>query len=544
MSLTAFVIAFVPQSLPPVQVPPENPMTTEKALLGMALFWDEQLSSTNTVACGTCHIPSAGGSDPRTDAFPLDSTHPGPDGLFGTADDKLGSRGVPWHFADGRYQYDPVFGLDVRVTDRHAPSMINAAHHNSLFWDGRASSMFRNPLDNSIVSSFGAALESQALGPILSAVEMGHEGRRWPEVTSKLARIEPLALAENLPARLAAFVQGRKYPELFARGFAGQAQPSEITPVRIAQAIATYERTLISDQTPFDRWLNGDLSAFSAEEKRGESIFSGVAQCGFCHFGGFTFDSSFHNVGVRPPGEDLGRYNETGQLFDRGTFKTPGLRNLALRQHYFHNGQATSIAEVVDHYDVGGVFLDNISPQVTPLGLTSNERSDLIAFLTTGLLDQRVANELPPFDRPTLYAESSTRRPTPFGSGTPGAFGEEPRMVAIEPAFLGNSRFALGLTHPMPGLVAFLGTDMQQSPTPGYLVMGATVNLGLSASFALTAPLTLLPDGNGGGWTSLVAAIPDNPTLSGVSVFGQWFVLDPQAAGGVAASQGLEVPIF
>ena len=106
-----------PGPLQPPPAPAGNPLTPEKILLGKSLFWDEQLSSTRTVACGTCHIPAAGASDPRTAVSPL-ALHPGADGQFETADDVLGSPGVPQSLADGTYVDHPDFGILPQATGR------------------------------------------------------------------------------------------------------------------------------------------------------------------------------------------------------------------------------------------------------------------------------------------------------------------------------------------------------------------------------------------------------------------------------------------
>src|SRR5204863_5983730 len=99
------------ETLEPPPEPAGNPVTAAKAYLGKTLFWDEQMSSTRTVACGTCHRPAKGGSDPRTAIGDPRSTNPGPDGQFGTLDDIFGSPGVPLNYADGNYGFDPVFGM-------------------------------------------------------------------------------------------------------------------------------------------------------------------------------------------------------------------------------------------------------------------------------------------------------------------------------------------------------------------------------------------------------------------------------------------------
>jgi hypothetical protein len=136
---------FSPLSPPPV--PTGNSVTAAKASLGKALFWDEQLSSTLTVSCGTCHRPSEGGSDPRTAANNARSRNPGFDNVFNTPDDVFGSPGVPQNNLDGTYSPSISFGFDEQVTPRKTPSYLNAGlASRGLFWDGRASNTFRDPL--------------------------------------------------------------------------------------------------------------------------------------------------------------------------------------------------------------------------------------------------------------------------------------------------------------------------------------------------------------------------------------------------------------
>lgn len=165
-------------ALEPPLAPPGNELTAAKSYLGKALFWDEQLSSTKTVACGTCHRPGSGGSDPRTVVGSNRSRNPGFDNMFGTADDVFGSPGVPKNSADGNYSPDPMFGFREQVTGRKSPSYLNAGYsYNGLFWDGRALSAFRDQISNALLLPTGASLESQSAGPPLSSAEMAHGGR-------------------------------------------------------------------------------------------------------------------------------------------------------------------------------------------------------------------------------------------------------------------------------------------------------------------------------------------------------------------------------
>ena len=216
----------------------------DKVNLGKVLFWDEQLSSTRTVACGTCHGPEAGGADLRA-GF---AVNPGPDGTFGTPDDINGSPGVPLSLADGTYIKASHFGLDTQVTGRTAPSAINAAFNQEQFWDGRVNSTFKDPLTGAVLLPTGGSLEGQASGPPTGDSEMAHQGRTWTDCANRIAAVEPLAMATNIPAALDAWIGTKSYQDLFTLVYG---DPS-VTPARIIMAIATYERTLISDQTPFD----------------------------------------------------------------------------------------------------------------------------------------------------------------------------------------------------------------------------------------------------------------------------------------------------
>ena len=243
---------FLPQD--PPTPPAGNPVTAAKASLGKTLFWDEQLSATNTVSCGTCHRPAEGGSDPRTLIGDLRSLNPGSDGIQKTPDDIFGSPGVPRNNLNGTYTAAPFFGLRSQVTGRKAPSYLNAGYgFAGLFWDGRASDTFRDPITNAILLDSNASLESQVLGPPTSDVEMGHVGQNWPQIAQRIAAAKPLIVAGNIPASLTSWIDGRNYPELFEEAFG----TPEVTPARIAMAIATHERQLITDRTPFDRWNAG-----------------------------------------------------------------------------------------------------------------------------------------------------------------------------------------------------------------------------------------------------------------------------------------------
>ena len=518
------------QPLNPPPAPPGNPITAAKAYLGKTLFWDEQLSSTRTVACGTCHFAANGGSDSRAIIGSARSTNPGADGLFGTADDVFASPGVISNNNDGTYNLSAVYGFREQVTGRKSRSYIDAGYSNSLFWDGRATQVFSDPIGGGIVLANGAALESQVLGPPVSSAEMAHAGRTWNDVAVRVTNSKPLALTPFIPNGLRDWIGGRSYPELFEEAFG----TPEVTPVRIALAIATFERTLYSDRTPFDQSV-AQIAPLTAAETRGQGVFN-QSRCNVCHAGTLFSDNQFHNIGVRPQFEDSGRFQVTGNPNNIGEFRTPSLRNVGLRGPYFHDGHFATLEEVVDLYNRGGDFnAPNIDHNlIRPLNLSPQQKSDLVAFLRGALTDPRVVAGAAPFDRPTLYGESN-RVPQIIGSGTPGAGGNVPRATAIEPPLAGNASFTVGVSNALGGAQAVLVID---SNDPG---VGPAIPA--TGSFA-RLNVQLSGSGAGQGYGSASLLIPANPALIGTILFGRWFVRDANAAGGVAVSPAFKFTIF
>jgi cytochrome c peroxidase len=389
----------------------ENPPHPQRALLGKALFWEEQLSSDDSVACGTCHRPAAGGADARP-ALSGYRGHPGPDGVRGTADDPRGSPGIRACEEDGdggvRYRSDALFGDDVQVTRRRAMSALDAMFFPELFWDGRARGTFVDPLDPThTVIRDGGALESQALGPILNSAEMACNQRTFPQVVEKLSRVAPLALARDLPVDLRAFVgESTRYAPLFQAAFGSP----EISPARIALALAQYERTLQSNRTPWDAWQAGDEAALSPAARRGLDVFMRRGNCGCCHAAPLFGSALYVNDGFSASSWDLGRAEVTQDVAQQGAFRVPSLRNVGLRESagLLHDGvgAGSDLETLVERYThaplVGGRA--GICLRL-PLTLTEAERMDLVAFLRSGLTDPRVANETAPFDRPRLGRE-------------------------------------------------------------------------------------------------------------------------------------------
>ncbi len=513
------------QLLPPV-APAGNPVTESKVRLGKVLFWDEQVSSTRTVSCGTCHIPTTGGDDPRSADNPA-AVHPGPDEIFASGDDILGSPGVPASDDSGLYLLSTHFGLRDQVTARRTVSTINAGYSPTLFWDGRAGEQFLDPVTLEVVLNSGAALESQAVGPIVNDVEMGHLDRSWSDVISRLEMSTPLAVAADAPTALLNWIAGRTYGDLFEEAFG----TPEISPARIGMAIATYERLLFTNQAPFDEFLLG-ADVLTPEELAGRGVFT-ASSCDRCHSLAIMTDHLFHYTGVRPPTDDVGRFEVTGDADDMGRMRTPSLRNLELRAPYMHNGQLASIEEVVDFYNRGGDFdAPNKDSRVRELFLTMEERSNLIAFLGRPLTDPRLAAGQPPFDRPTLYTESA-RVPTVEGSGVAGSGGLVPEVVAVEPPLLGNPSFTVAVGGALGGANALLvidGTDPGLvTPSDGELAFESVVLQGV---------------GVGQGFGSVSLALPTDASFIGRQWFGRWYVEDAGNGGTTAVSKLLRFGMF
>lgn len=519
----------VPPLEPPNPPPAGNPLTASKATLGKILFWDEQLSSTGTVACGTCHRGSAGGSDPRTAM--AGSTNPGADGIFGNADDVNGSRGVPMNNAAGLYDWSQAYGLKDQVTGRKSPTFVNSAYHPFLFWDGRATGVFRDPITNNIVLNGGGMLESQAAGPPVSDSEMGHAGRNWNDVANRASASRPLALSASVPASLQSWIDGRTYPQLFEEAFG----TPDVTPSRIVMAIATYERVAFSDRAPIDL-VNAGIETLTTQEQRGRNIFN-ASNCNICHVGQLFTDNQFHYIGVRPGIEDTGRFAVTGNSANLGEFRTPSLRNVGIRGPYMHNGRFATLEDVIDFYNRGGDFPNQPNfpgNLVRPLSLSAQQKADLAAFLRRPLIDPRVAAETQPFDRPGLYTESN-RVPQVIGTGRAGSGGFAPQPVAIEPPVAGNDSFTVALTAALGGASAVLAVSESD---PG---VGSTIPASGSLFYR---NLTTSGNGPGAGYASVSLPIPLDGGLIGRTFFGRWYITDPAAQNGFSISPAFRFTVF
>ena len=295
-------------------------------------------------------------------------------------------------------------------------------------------------------------------------------------------------------------------------------------------AIATYERTLSSNQTPFDQFVSGNPNALTPQEQQGLQVFNGIGRCNTCHGGPFFTDNQFHYTGVRPQNDDLGRFAVTGNNGDRGAMKTPGLRNLQLRAPFFHNGRMATITDVINFYDRGGDFnAPNKPPTIAPIGLSAQQKANLLAFLTRPITDVRVQTQAPPFDRPTLASETNAV-PSHYGAPTPGAGGFAPQMVAFEPALTGSSAWTVGIDGGNGGkqAVLLMGPVQLLSGVP---FQGASLHLDLAAVTLVKRIGALNGSGNGLGWGSATIPIVDDPFLIGQQIFAQWLVVDPLGGG-------------
>lgn len=181
--------------------------------------------------------------------------------------------------------------------------------------------------------------------------------------------------------RVLAFLRGtREYAVAFTAAFPAERDP--VTLDNLAKALATFERGIVSAQAPFDAWIAGDEAAISETAKRGFMLFNGKAKCAACHSGWRFSDGSFHDTGLDDPDEGRGKFL-SGMVVMQNAFKTVGLRNIARRAPFMHNGSLKTLGDVVDFYNDRFVRRESLSDEIKPLNLTSDEKADLLAFLDT-----------------------------------------------------------------------------------------------------------------------------------------------------------------
>lgn len=258
----------------------------------------------------------------------------------------------PYHgFTDPKATSGGVGGA---LGTRSSPTVINRLFSKEQFWDGRAED-----------------LEAQAHGPLTNPVEMGMPSHDH--------------VVKNI-----SLIRGYRY--YFENAFGS----NEVTMKKIAEAIAAYERTVLSGNSPFDRYQAGDKDAMSAEAVRGMELFNGKANCKVCH-AGFNFtDESYHNLGVGmdKPNPDLGRFDISKAEVEKGAFKTPTLRNVGLMAPYMHDGSEPTLRATVEFYNKGGVKNEWLSEEIKPLSLSDREIDDIVAFMWA--LTGEVTNAVPP----------------------------------------------------------------------------------------------------------------------------------------------------
>ncbi|MBT4865057.1 MAG: c-type cytochrome [Planctomycetaceae bacterium] len=331
-----------------IVIPEDNPLTRAKIELGRQLYFDRRLSADNTVSCADCHHPDEG-------------------------------------FA--RHTQFGV-GIDGQQGGRNSPISYNRILSGAQFWDGRADS-----------------LEAQAVGPIASPIEMGntHEA-----AVATVGKIEGYKL---------------QFDRIFSDG---------VTIDNVGRAIASFERAIVTGPSPFDHYEafqrfakldEEDLKELLADDPelaakyeslgdakdkhpmsesaiRGRDLFfNKKINCAACHVGANLADEKYHNLGVGMSAEkpDLGRFEVTKVDADRGAFKTPTIRNVALSAPYMHDGGLKTLEEVVEHYNKGGMKNPNLSDKIVKLNLTDQQKADLVEFMKacTGAFPKIETERLP-----------------------------------------------------------------------------------------------------------------------------------------------------
>jgi len=378
--------------LPPIPYPVNNTYNPDRVELGRLLFFDPILGGEKDVACGTCHLPKFGMADGRRLAAGTSGHGFGPDRILG---------------------FSAVSGDTIIEEPRHTMTVFNTAYNKDesgeastkgfMLWDGK-----------------DRGLEAQALRAIIVRVELrGDAYPREMAVDSVLARLR------SIP----------DYVELFNKAFPAEADSvarqiprlackwdttplkSVITRSTLGRAIAAFERELITDNTPYDRYVLGDDNALTQSQKRGLEIFFEKGNCASCHSGPEFSEGRFRVQGVeqigpgqplastntgtpRPSGRDRGRFVTSGNREDLFAFRTVSLRQVAKTPPYMHDGALSTLEEVIEFYDRGGGDEESIDPEridsnLFSLGLTDGEKDDLLHFLEA-LTDETIHVKLPP----------------------------------------------------------------------------------------------------------------------------------------------------
>lgn len=234
-------------------------------------------------------------------------------------------------------------GSKSKVLGRASPTVVNTGYNTLMMWDGRK-----------------ASLEDQAMGPMESMDEM----------------------AMDLTALFKWLNADPTYKAMFAKAYPGEAIDSKT----VSKGIASFERTVVSNNSPFDKWLQGDKKAMSKQQIVGFRLFTdpNKGNCAACHQAPNFTDGGFHNIGLPSydkPNPDVGRFAIKPLASMKGAFKTPTLRDITLTAPYFHDGSAKTLADVVDHYNKGGVSKTDLSSNMKTLNLTHEEADAIAAFM-------------------------------------------------------------------------------------------------------------------------------------------------------------------
>ncbi len=360
------VTQFKLQTLDSIPYPPDNLPRYERIALGRLLFYDPILGGEKDVACGTCHHPEFGFADGRQ--LPV-----------GTSGVGLGPNRI--------LTQSSVSGLPLDFTPRNAPTIYNTAynfdengnssHLGFQFWDGRVN-----------------GLEVQSTKPITSRVEM--RGDAYPgddEQASAVALDSVISRLRAIPEYIQHFRDS--FPEEAAEWDAGLREHI-IDSSTYARAIGSFERELVTSNSPYDRFVRGEKDALNDVQVKGLKLFFTKAKCGNCHNGPMFSDYKFMIQGVPQegpgkdvlPGDDTGREEHTKNPADRYKFHTPTLRNIELTAPYMHDGVFATLEQVVRFYNDGcnprhpQVTDDMMDPDlIQPLGLTDDEVLAIVEFM-------------------------------------------------------------------------------------------------------------------------------------------------------------------
>ncbi|MEZ4702341.1 MAG: cytochrome c peroxidase [Rhodothermales bacterium] len=353
---------------------PANPITTAKVELGKLLFHETALATNprmpagaGTYSCATCHHASAGFSAGRRQA--------------------IGEGGSGWgQNGEGRTRQMTYADADVDAQGIRSPSVVNSAFQDVMGWAGAFG--VRGP--NQGTNAFWEG------DPLLEVNKLGYDGLE-SQAISALMKHRMDSIGQSVLATNAT------YRAMWEQAFPGEA----VTVEKAGLAIAAYERTLMTDRAPFQRWLRGDLEAMTAEEKRGAILFFDKAGCETCHTGPALNQMAFYalgmpdmeGAGVLGTPESLGRGGFLNDPALDRKFKVPQLYNLKDAPFYGHGGSFTSLREVVEYYNDAipavDISADRLPIFFKPLDLTEREIADLTAFLTDALHDPSLARYAP-----------------------------------------------------------------------------------------------------------------------------------------------------